>query len=67
MSEWIPCSERLPEDGEWLTTIEVISAKATQRGVAIVTRRHGEWEQVAVTGVVMRVLAWRPLPEPWEG
>ena len=51
-SAWIPCSERLPEDGRYLCDY----------GDCIDFGRmtNGKW-------YVDGVIAWMPLPKPWEG
>jgi hypothetical protein len=53
--EWIPCSERLPEAG--------VSVIVTSKGGYVYTSNiaHGEWEYGG------DVIAWMPLPKPWEG
>ena len=52
--QWIPCSERLPEeDGEYLTTTEDGLCDVESYG-------DGEW-------FYDDVVAWAPLPKPWKG
>ena len=53
--EWIPCSERLPEVG--------VSVIVTSKGGYVYTSNiaHGEWDYGG------DVIAWMPLPDPWEG
>lgn len=52
---WIPCSERLPEDGRYLCTY------SNEKGICVdfglVT--NGKW--------YIEPSAWMPLPEPYEG
>ena len=61
--QWIPCSERLPEEsGTYL-----VSGKWESGKVAV-----GDCEYLAVDGYFSTawnfdVLAWMPLPEPWRG
>lgn len=57
--QWIPCKERLPEEnGEYLVTRE---AKGIYNFVEIVKKTN-------VSGDIARdIVAWMPLPEPYEG
>jgi hypothetical protein len=59
---WIPVTERLPEeDGRYL----VCGAKG---GIYHANYRGRWWTQVGCGGkIVPSVVAWMPLPEPWEG
>lgn len=75
--EWIPCSERMPEDPNPSFTYGSKTYQVTnERGGVIALR----WRKTEVRGkTVMRwersdgiiyhgdVLAWKPLSEPWEG
>lgn len=70
--EWIPCSERLPnENGDYLVTLEngvvkILGYSTTQRTTYPKGFYHIEdgfsWRQVQNP-----VVAWMPLPEPWKG
>ena len=63
--EWIPCSERLPEEsGKYLITANDGIHKRTT--VAKYQNRHKTWE---MTGrmAFWKVLAWMPMPSPWKG
>ena len=58
--EWIPCSERLPEEnGEYLITL----AFAWGREIEVGLWSDGEWlnDNSHVN------IAWMPLPKPWKG
>lgn len=72
--EWIPCSERLPEEdgiyivddrvfnSPWIHTAGfMVSSKAwcENHGVYY-DDKYGRYEDG-------RVIAWQPLPEPWRG
>lgn len=62
VAEWIPCSERLPEDDRM-----VLVTCCTKKGVKNVNRAYydgGFWHG---SGSMSGVVAWQPLPEPWEG
>ena len=54
---WIPCSERLPENGYWLW-----SAKGGE--VQKDFYWDGHWEHAEKYGY--EVVAWMPLPEPYR-
>ena len=57
---WIPCSERLPEDGD-----KVLCMTKTKKGnLNHVVGYHysGGW----ACGMNRNVIAWMPLPEPYE-
>lgn len=69
IGEWIPCSERLPkvEDGtedddcpEFNVMIEGASVPTTLKHSS-----DGYWFDD--NEEVYTVVAWQPLPEPWEG
>ena len=82
MPTWIPCSERLPEEREWIgtelfgTTIsdEVLVTFESQgkRFVKPMHFQNGELggmdkqEMDAIYGE-WKVVAWMSLPEPWKG
>ena len=58
---WIPCSERLPEEGgEYLVT-DVSGGAATVTETYFITDCEGEGHWGALD-----VIAWMPLPEPYE-
>lgn len=57
-AEWIPCSERLPENGYWLW-----SAKGGE--VQKDFYWDGHWEHAEKYGY--EVMAWMPLPKSYKG
>ncbi len=61
VGEWIPCSERLPEDE--ITDVEV-TFRGGMRGVGYYM--NGYWHS-PVTGLAIDVIAWKEPSEPWEG
>lgn len=72
--QWIPCSERLPEEGhDVLITKESFKIKGYEQEVIKAKRsadpRSGkiEWWSEFGTLTNKAVLAWMPLPEPWKG
>ena len=59
--QWIPCSERLPEDeGYYLVTLG--DDGFPDRDVEIVAMQDGDWDW----NPIEQVMAWMPLPEPYE-
>ena len=70
--EWIPCSERLPnENGDYLVTLEngvvkILGYSTTQRTTYPKGFYHIKdgfsWRQMQNP-----VVAWMPLPKPWKG
>ena len=69
---WIPCSERLPEDGVYLIYAPNYkggssSAKEWHHGIMFSKFKNGKWS--IEHGYYERpncVLAWMPLPEPYR-
>ena len=72
--EWIPCSERLPdEDGQYLVWAVIgfvpdhVDDPSTYQGITI-AGYYGNSHPIKWLGIsVEKVIAWMPLPEPWEG
>lgn len=58
--DWIPCSERLPEDGTYLCTLdgELIGEQESFTGMCGI--ENGKWDDDGC------VIAWQPLPEPYR-
>lgn len=68
MPKWIPCSERLPEYGK---TVLITNAKGNVsygrfRGVEF-WKEDGDSCWTWKKNTIEHVLAWMPLPKPWEG
>lgn len=61
--EWIPCSERLPEDGE--DVLAWIETRYDSR-IACCNYYKGGWFD-AITDALVKPAAWMPLPEPYKG
>ena len=58
--EWIPCSERLPEeDGDYLVSLAFEWGNEIEMGWLL----DGEW----VNPNSHVTVAWQPLPKPWKG
>ena len=58
--QWIPCSERMPEDGG----LYLVSNK---RDTWVSLYDDGEWRSVSFSILLEGVVAWMPLPEPYKG
>ena len=58
---WIPVSERLPEDGTYITTLdgELVGQEEPFTGMCGI--ENGKWDDEDC------VIAWMPLPEPYKG
>ena len=80
--EWIPCSERLPEEREWIgtkkfgTTIsDEVLVTFESRGERFVRPIHfqngelGGMDKHTMDAVhgEWKAVAWMPLPKPWKG
>ena len=72
--QWIPVAERLPEDEYVLISKKPTKISGDKWSVAIAIRiadprsRKVQWRDSGF-GVIQddKVLAWMPLPKPWEG
>ena len=65
-SQWIPCSERLPEEsGEYLVTIRYKDGGSDLTDLIKYNSYWREWNDLELFGG--KVIAWQPKPEPWEG
>lgn len=72
VQEWIPVSERLPEDGKisLITYLRYDNGKPISDGMAV--RSNGVWywwyeEGIDTEEVAVEVTHWMPLPEPPKG
>ena len=59
-TNWIPVSERLPEDGTYITTLdgELVGQEEPFTGMCGI--ENGKWDDEDC------VIAWMPLPEPYK-
>ena len=70
---WIPCSERVPEEGVdvlvWFEYYRYGSYNRLYQTVGISYTYHGDWSGF-VNGSSgwkqLRIIAWQPLPEPYK-
>ena len=69
MSKWIPCSERLPEvDRRVFVTCVFKGENARYVCKAWMDEKQQWWYYgTLLSEMDAFVLAWQPLPEPWEG
>lgn len=71
---WTPCSERLPEEDNWLggsgkqfssdVLVSVVNRSDEDSWVYISHTIDGEWALVLPRHC--KVIAWMPLPEPYQ-
>ena len=63
--EWIPCSERLPEEeGEYLVTAKKYAFDSSYYDVQIAyCSPNKKWFRISNCEIV----AWMPRPKPWKG
>lgn len=72
MSEWIPCSERLPEKyvGEWLCCTDdgkIMILPYDTPGDGSHECVFYAWDDNGYFYQTFNVTAWMPLPEPYKG
>ena len=60
---WIPCSERLPEDGKWCLFTDGKNMSVERYKLDAIDHffPNGRWFEFD------DAVAWMPLPEPWKG
>lgn len=78
---WIPCSERLPND-EDIYLVAVDKNSLTEDDVSVLDAYwlNGKWQYAMIENYEhkmpklviepieeLKIIAWMPLPEPWEG
>ncbi len=59
-TEWIPVEERLPEDGTYLCTLDGELCGLDEPFTGMCGIENGKWDEGCV-------IAWMPLPEPYQG
>lgn len=60
--QWIPCSERLPEDGQKV----LVSSKDGIYVAMLNAPWYGDWYEIAEFRTLNVVSAWMSLPEPYK-
>lgn len=64
--QWIPVEERLPkENGTYLATAKSINSSSTIEVMYYAKRQM--WVDVVDDTILLNVIAWQPLPKPYEG
>lgn len=61
IGEWIPVSERLPEEGTYLCTLDGELCGIDEPFTGMCGYENGKWDEEGC------VIAWMPLPEPYLG
>ena len=59
-NSWIPCSERLPEDGTYLCTLDGELCGLDEPFTGMCGIENGVWDEPDC------VIAWQPLPEQYQ-
>ena len=69
-TRWIPCSERLPEDGQdvlcWYQYFRYGNYNRLWQTYGIGFQYNGNWGGEVSSGRDTKVLFWMPMPEPPE-
>ena len=66
---WIPCSERLPEAGKRYLVSAIWKDKDFEKSAVYdaVYGSDGLWHSYNYEPVSYKIIAWKPLPEPFKG
>ena len=71
--QWIPCSERLPENSDEVLTTYIVNGNKNKRYTETATYYDGDdgywsspWDEYRVAGTRIDVIAWMPLPKPYK-
>ena len=67
--EWIPCSERLPSEKDYIDDVVIWCTDKGMVGVGWYYEITKSWATIDDTfpPILGEVIAWMPLPQPWEG
>ena len=67
--QWIPCNEQMPKPNEYEDNVRKYYLVQNEFEDMMVCSWDGNyWTQIYCnTHVEDKVLAWMPLPKPWEG
>ena len=67
-TRWIPCSERLPEEGKRYLVSAIWKDKDFEKSAVYdaVYGSDGLWHSYNYEPVSYKVIAWQPLPEPYK-
>ena len=68
IGEWIPCSERLPDAGKRYLVSVIWKDKDFEKSAVYdaVYGSDGLWHSYNYEHVSYKVIAWQPLPEPYQ-
>ena len=68
VGEWIPCSERLPEAGKRYLVSAIWKDKDFEKSAVYdaVYGSDGLWHSYNYDSVSYKVIAWQPLPQPYQ-
>ena len=66
---WIPCSERLPSEKDYIGDVVIWCTDKSMVGVGWYYESTKSWATIDDTfpPILGEVIAWMPLPKPWEG
>ena len=64
---WIPVTERLPESGQSVLIAENDTDPDWYAAIGQYKYGRWEWRDDMHTALPPKVIAWMPLPKPWEG
>lgn len=68
-TRWIPCSERLPKENEYVDHVRKYYLVQNEYGDMFVASyvKKDYWEEIYHIGPVTdKIVAWMPLPEPYK-
>jgi len=67
--KWIPCSERLPSEKDYIGDVVIWCTDKSIVGVGWYYESTKSWATIDDTfpPILGEVIAWMPLPEPWKG
>ena len=66
---WIPCSERLPSEKDYIGDVVIWCTDKSIVGVGWYYESTKSWATIDDTfpPILGEVIAWMPLPKPWKG
>lgn len=68
-TRWIPCSERLPKENEYIDSVSKYYLVQNEYGDMLVARyaKRDYWEEIYHIGPMKdKIVAWMPLPEEYK-
>ena len=67
MSEWIPCSERMPDAANGCVLVTALNQMSSGTKYKTVETAWTDDDKWVSTVPIDEVIAWMPLPKPYEG